>query len=36
LIERARRGFETVRTVKPEGSRKESIEQYVVGIGRIG
>lgn len=34
LIERVRRGFETVRTVKPEGSRKESIEQYVVGIGR--
>jgi 23S rRNA (uridine2552-2'-O)-methyltransferase len=34
LLLRARGGFETVRTVKPEGSRKESIEQYVVALGR--
>ena len=34
LIQRARRGFAEVRTVKPDGSRKESIEQYVVALGR--
>ena len=30
LLGRAREGFAEVRTVKPAGSRKESIEQYVV------
>jgi 23S rRNA (uridine2552-2'-O)-methyltransferase len=34
LVKQARRGFSEVRTVKPEGSRKESIEQYVVALGR--
>jgi 23S rRNA (uridine2552-2'-O)-methyltransferase len=34
LIKRAREGFSEVRTVKPAGSRKESIEQYVVALGR--
>jgi 23S rRNA (uridine2552-2'-O)-methyltransferase len=34
LVDRARRGFDEVRTMKPEGSRKESIEQYVVALGR--
>lgn len=33
LIGRARQGFSTVRVVKPAGSRKESIEQYVVALG---
>jgi 23S rRNA (uridine2552-2'-O)-methyltransferase len=33
LVARARRGFAEVKTVKPESSRKESIEQYVVGVG---
>ena len=33
LLRRVRTRFAKVRTVKPEGSRKESIEQYVVGIG---
>jgi len=33
LIQRARQTFSEVRTVKPDGSRKESIEQYVVAIG---
>jgi 23S rRNA (uridine2552-2'-O)-methyltransferase len=33
LIKHARRGFSEVRIVKPEGSRKESIEQYVVALG---
>src|SRR6476646_4614253 len=33
LIQRARQSFTEVRTIKPEGSRKESIEQYVVAIG---
>ena len=32
LTERARKSFGEVRTVKPEGSRKESIEQYVVAL----
>jgi len=32
LLSRARARFDEVRTVKPEGSRKESIEQYVVGV----
>ncbi len=36
LIERARGSFREVRTVKPEGSRKESIEQYVVALGFAG
>src|SRR5436190_6815114 len=30
LLKRCREGFAEVRTVKPAGSRKESIEQYVV------
>lgn len=34
LIKHARQEFTDVRTVKPEGSRKESIEQYVVALGR--
>ncbi len=34
LIARARARFQTVKTVKPESSRKESIEQYVVALGR--
>jgi 23S rRNA (uridine2552-2'-O)-methyltransferase len=34
LIKRAREGFAEVRTVKPAGSRKESIEQYVVAKNR--
>jgi 23S rRNA (uridine2552-2'-O)-methyltransferase len=34
LIGRAREGFAEVRTVKPAGSRKESIEQYVVAMNR--
>ncbi len=34
LIKRARDGFAEVRTVKPAGSRKESIEQYVVAKNR--
>ncbi len=34
LIKRAREGFNEVKTVKPAGSRKESIEQYVVALGR--
>ncbi len=34
LLKRARAGFGEVRTVKPAGSRKESIEQYVVGRDR--
>ncbi|MDB4970892.1 MAG: ribosomal methyltransferase RrmJ/FtsJ [Myxococcales bacterium] len=33
LIKHAREQFSEVRTVKPEGSRKESIEQYVVALG---
>jgi 23S rRNA (uridine2552-2'-O)-methyltransferase len=34
LVKRVREGFDEARTVKPAGSRKESIEQYVVGLGR--
>jgi 23S rRNA (uridine2552-2'-O)-methyltransferase len=34
LLKRAREGFGEVRTVKPAGSRKESIEQYVVAKDR--
>jgi 23S rRNA (uridine2552-2'-O)-methyltransferase len=34
LLARAREGFGEVRTVKPAGSRKESIEQYVVAMHR--
>jgi 23S rRNA (uridine2552-2'-O)-methyltransferase len=34
LVKRCRAGFEKVAIVKPEGSRKESIEQYVVAMGR--
>lgn len=36
LVNRVRAGFTTARTIKPESSRKESIEQYVVGLGRKG
>ncbi len=36
LIKRAREHFFEVRTMKPEGSRKESIEQYVVALRRKG
>jgi len=34
LVKQARLGFKEVRTVKPESTRKESIEQYVVAIDR--
>jgi 23S rRNA (uridine2552-2'-O)-methyltransferase len=34
LIQRCRGGFRSVHTMKPEGSRKESIEQYVVALSR--
>jgi 23S rRNA (uridine2552-2'-O)-methyltransferase len=34
LIRRCREGFGKVASVKPEASRKESIEQYVVALGR--
>jgi len=34
LLIRARAGFEEVRTIKPAGSRQESIEQYVVAMRR--
>lgn len=34
LIQRARQGFGEVRSVKPDSSRKESIEQFVVALGR--
>jgi 23S rRNA (uridine2552-2'-O)-methyltransferase len=34
LLKRAREHFAEVRTMKPEGSRKESIEQYVVALKR--
>jgi 23S rRNA (uridine2552-2'-O)-methyltransferase len=32
LIQRCRAGFDKVHTVKPDSSRKESIEQYVVAL----
>jgi 23S rRNA (uridine2552-2'-O)-methyltransferase len=34
LVKRARAGFADVKMVKPDGTRKESIEQYVVALGR--
>ena len=34
LLDRSRAGFERVVMVKPKSSRSESIEQYVVAIGR--
>jgi 23S rRNA (uridine2552-2'-O)-methyltransferase len=34
LLKRCRAGFDKAITVKPKGSRQESIEQYVVGLGR--
>jgi 23S rRNA (uridine2552-2'-O)-methyltransferase len=34
LIKHARAQFAEVRTVKPDSSRKESIEQYVVALGK--
>ena len=36
LLLDCRRAFTTVRTVKPESSRKDSIEQYVVAMGFRG
>ena len=36
LIMRTREHFSKAKTVKPLSSRKESIEQYVVGIGFLG
>ena len=36
LIDRCRRRFGDVRTVKPESSRQASIEQYVVCLGFRG
>src|SRR5262249_12585480 len=34
LIDKARDGFDKVAMAKPQSSRKESIEQYVVALGR--
>jgi 23S rRNA (uridine2552-2'-O)-methyltransferase len=34
LVKRCRAGFDKVAIVKPKGSRSESIEQYVVAMGR--
>lgn len=34
LVGRVRARFQTARTIKPESSRKESIEQYVLGLSR--
>ena len=34
LLKRARGGFSEVKMVKPDGTRKESFEQYVVALGR--
>ena len=34
LQKRVREGFSEAKTVKPQGSRKESIEQYLCGLGR--
>ncbi len=34
LVKRCRAGFDKVSIVKPKGSRSESIEQYVVAMGR--
>lgn len=36
LVRRVRGRFASARTVKPEGSRPQSIEQYVVGLGFRG
>ncbi len=33
LLGRVRQTYREMKTIKPEGSRKESIEQYVVGLG---
>ena len=35
LIARCRRGFDSVKMVKPSGSRSASIEQYVVALGYL-
>lgn len=35
LLQRARGAFAEVRTVKPESSRKQSIEQYVVALRKL-
>lgn len=32
LLQRCRRDFESVKVIKPSGSRKESIEQYICGL----
>lgn len=34
LIKRCRAGWTKVATLKPRGTRQESIEQYVIGLGR--
>ena len=36
LVKRCRKSYEKVKIVKPEGSRKESIEQYICGLGYRG
>lgn len=36
LVKRCRSLFETVKIIKPKGSRQQSIEQYVVGLGFRG
>ena len=34
MRKRLRERYETVRVLKPEASRKESVEIYLVGLGR--
>ena len=34
IVKHAREGFAEVKVIKPESSRKESIEQYVVALGK--
>lgn len=36
LIKRCRQSFDKVKMIKPEGSRKESMEQYICGMGFKG
>ena len=34
LLTRCRKGFAEVRLIKPEGTRQQSLEQYVIGLRR--